>query len=141
MKNRSLFCILLFILTSACSTTNSYIRQNQALFDSYSLSDQRLIKSGQIAVGFTEMQVRMAIGAPSRIVPDTRPNSTRYIWEYVDIQASQGAIRKLDSLGTSMVSGTNPNINLRGNPLNEKLRRRVVFEREDQKVIQYQFFR
>ncbi|MEM8886280.1 MAG: hypothetical protein AAGD14_19645 [Planctomycetota bacterium] len=54
------------ILCTACSTPESRIEDNQALFDAYSPEDQSAIRSGQIRQGFDQNQVYMALGKPSK---------------------------------------------------------------------------
>ena len=57
--------LLSIVLLSACSTANSRIRQQQALFDSYAPATQAAIQNGEVKLGFTEDMVHMALGKPS----------------------------------------------------------------------------
>ncbi len=50
----------------ACGGPKARIKDNQGLFDTYPPDVQAMIKSGQIAQGFDQTQVYMALGAPEK---------------------------------------------------------------------------
>lgn len=69
---------------SACSTTASRIGEQQGLFDSYPAEVREKIRAGEIAVGFTPEQVRMALGEPSRVYTRQTVQGEAEIWSYQD---------------------------------------------------------
>jgi outer membrane biogenesis lipoprotein LolB len=137
MKLFTLLCALSIAVVTGCSTTNQRIADNQSQFNTYTAAEKRLIRSGEIAVGFDERQVRMALGDPSHIKSDTRSNGTRYIWEYNELQADYNIF---NSIGISSRGGVNAGIGIGGSPTRSKLRKRVVFERSNQRVSEFQSF-
>jgi len=50
----------------ACGGPKARIKDNQSLYDTYPPDVQAMIKSGQIAQGFDQTQVYMALGAPEK---------------------------------------------------------------------------
>lgn len=70
--------ILLFsiALLSACSTTNSRIKQQQALFDSYPPATQAEIQNGEVRLGFTVDMVQMALGKASHTATQATTDGT-----------------------------------------------------------------
>ena len=84
MKISHALCALSIALIRSCSTPSQRIVENEPQFNSYTAAEKRLIRTGQIAVGFDEDQVRMSLGDPSRIKSDTNSNGTRYMLELVE---------------------------------------------------------
>ena len=82
MKIFHALCALSIAFIVGCSTPSQRIEEYGPQFNSYTAAEKRLIRTGQIAIGFDEDQVRMAYGAPSHIKADTTSNGTRYIWTY-----------------------------------------------------------
>jgi len=136
MKISPLLCALFIALISGCSTTTQRIDASGAQFNSYTVAEKRLIRSGQIAVGFDEDQVRIALGDPSHTKPDTLSNGTRYIWEYHKLEPNYN-ISNSAGIGTRGISA---GIGVRGTPIHSKLRKRIVFERSNQRVSDFQSF-
>lgn len=68
--------VLVIVLLNACSTTSSRIKEQQALFDSYSPSTQAAIKNGEIMLGFTAEMVEMTLGKPSQIATQATTDGT-----------------------------------------------------------------
>ncbi len=64
MKTTVLACVLAVVV--ACGGPKARIKDNQALYDTYPPEVQAMIKSGQIAQGFDQTQVYMALGAPEK---------------------------------------------------------------------------
>ena len=138
MKIFHTLCVLSIVLSSGCSTTNNRIVENQSQFNSYTAAEKRLIRSGEIAVGFDEDQVRMALGDPSHIKSDTRSSGTRYIWEYNELEPDYNIF---NSVGVSTRGGgVGAGIGIGGTPTRSKLRKRIVFERSNQRVSEFQSF-
>lgn len=138
MKIPSLLCALSIALISSCSTTSQRIEENGAQFNSYSAAEKRLIRTGQIAVGFDEDQVRMALGDPSHIKSDTSSSGTRYIWEYNELKPDYNIF---NSVGVSTHGGgVGAGVGIGGTPTRSKLIKRIVFERSNQRVSSFQSF-
>ena len=138
MKISHALCALSIALISGCSTTNQRIEEHGPQFNSYTAAEKRLIRSGQIAIGFDENQVRMALGDPSHIKSDTSSNGTRYIWEYNELEPDYNIF---NSVGiSSRGGGVGAGIGIGGTPTRSKLRKRIVFERSNQRVFEFQSF-
>jgi hypothetical protein len=137
MKISHLLCALSIALISGCSTTSQRIDASGAEFNRYTAAEKRLIRSGQIAVGFDEDQVRMALGDPSHIKPDTLSSGTRYIWEYHQLQPNYNIF---NSVGVSTRGGVSAGVGVGGTPTRSQLRKRIVFERSNQRVSDFQSF-
>mgnify|MGYP006105474607 FL=1 len=137
MKISQLLCVLSIVLISGCSTTSQRIDASGAQFNRYTPAEQRLIRSGQIAIGFDEDQVRMALGGPSHIKSDTTSSGTRYIWEYHKIEPKYNIF---NSIGISSRGGLSAGIGIGGSPIHSKLIKRIVFERSNQRVSDFQSF-
>ncbi len=138
MKFYYALCALSIVLISGCSTTSQRIDEHGAQFNSYTAAEKRLIRSGQIAVGFDEDQVRMALGDPSRIKSDTRSSGTRYIWEYNTLEPNYNIF---NSVGISTRGGgVGAGIGIGGTPTRSTLRKRIVFERSHQRVSDFQTY-
>jgi len=134
----TLFALSMVLLISACSTPNQRIEKYGPQFNSYTPAEQSLIRSGQIAVGFDEDQVRMALGKPSHIKSDTSSNGTRYIWTYNELEPDYNIF---NSVGISTRGGgVGAGIGVSGTPTRSKLRKRVVFERSNQRVSDFQSY-
>lgn len=71
-------------LLAACASTDSRIRDNQSAFDGYPPPVQQMIRAGQVGVGFTPEQVRMALGEPDRKFTRTAAEGTSEVWAYRD---------------------------------------------------------
>jgi hypothetical protein len=137
MKISHALCALSIALISGCSTPSQRIVENEPQFNSYTAAEKRLIRTGQIAVGFDEDQVRMSLGDPSRIKSDTNSNGTRYIWEYNELEPDYNIF---NSASVTVNRGFDAGIGVGGTPTRSKLRKRIVFERSNQRVSDFQSF-
>jgi hypothetical protein len=129
-------CALLF---AACSTTqNQRITQNQAAFDSYTPAERQMIRTGQIAVGFDQDMVRMALGDPSREATVDTAAGKQIAWEYRQLKPSLGIGLGggIGTRGSGVGIGTGVNVN----PNNSKLLKRVIFDRQTGKVSQIESY-
>ena len=79
--------ISLLTLT-ACSSTESRVHENQAAFDSYPPEVQQKIRSGNVDIGFTPDQVRMALGDPDHRYSRQTAAGTQDVWGYRDTSPS-----------------------------------------------------
>jgi hypothetical protein len=76
-----LIAILVSVL-AACETPQTRIKRNQELFDSCPPHVQELIRSGEVEVGFTADQARMALGKPDRVIQETTAALAHEVWVY-----------------------------------------------------------
>jgi hypothetical protein len=84
MRTRS-FAALLGIAAMAvmaCSTTDSRIRSQQDLFDSYPPEVQQNIRNGIIEVGYTPEMVVMALGEPNHKEVTELEDGLAEVWTY-----------------------------------------------------------
>ncbi|MDP4879451.1 MAG: hypothetical protein NWR36_06170, partial [Opitutales bacterium] len=82
------FALSLFFI--GCASTSKRIDQNEALLKTYTPGEQRMIRTGQIAVGFDQDMVRMALGDPSREATVDTAAGKQVAWEYREIKPSLG---------------------------------------------------
>jgi hypothetical protein len=82
MKPRLALVALLFVLAGCATTSADRIAQNQSAFDSWPAEVQAQVRAGQVAVGLTEDQVRMALGDPERVVSRASEKGITMIWAY-----------------------------------------------------------
>jgi hypothetical protein len=71
-----------WLFVAACSTPASRIAKNEGAFSEWPPAIQEKIRAGQIDLGFTPEQVRMALGAPDRTYTRTDNDGTREVWAY-----------------------------------------------------------
>jgi len=71
MKPRIVLVALVLALAGCATTPADRIAQHRSAFDTWPAEVQTKIRAGQIAVGFTEEQVRMALGDPERVITRT----------------------------------------------------------------------
>ena len=93
MKTPLPFCLALALVTlsAGCSSSpQSRIAKNQAAFDSYPADVQATIRQGEAKVGFTPDQVRIALGAPDRVLTRTTEAANSEVWIYRDKSPSFG---------------------------------------------------
>ena len=73
---------LAFTLGACTSTPDSRIRRNQALFDSFTMEEQAMIRQGIVGVGFTPDMVSMAMGPADQVRTRTVSQGEQTIWVY-----------------------------------------------------------
>jgi len=78
------FVLLALFFTAGCATTASRIKDHQAAFDASPADVQAKIQAGQVAVGFSQEQVTMALGDPDRRYTRTTARGASEIWAYED---------------------------------------------------------
>src|SRR6187455_3414230 len=84
-KKLSLLAASLVLLTAtACSTVDSRIAKNRAAFETWPPAVQDKVVRGEIGVGFTADQVRVALGEPDRVWTRTSADGTTEVWSYRD---------------------------------------------------------
>jgi hypothetical protein len=74
----------LALVAAGCSTVDSRIDKNRAAFNTWPAPVQDKVVRGQIDVGFTTDQVRVALGEPDRIWTRTTGDGTSEVWSYRD---------------------------------------------------------
>lgn len=85
MKNKlSLLLCTLALAVAGCSTVDSRIDKNRTAFNSWTPAVQDKVVKGQIDVGFSAEQVRVALGEPDRVFTRTSADGTSQIWSYRD---------------------------------------------------------
>lgn len=94
--------VLAVILAAACATTESRIRSQQALFDSYPPEVQQNVRNGVIEVGYTPEMVRMALGDPDRKSHVESDEGALEVWTYTKSKPGIGF-----GLGTGTAIGSN----------------------------------
>ncbi|GAC1631335.1 MAG: hypothetical protein NVS9B10_24670 [Nevskia sp.] len=70
------------LLLAACASPSSRISEHQSAYDSYPPDVQSKIAAGQVDVGFTPEQARLALGEPSRKFTRTTDKGTSEVWAY-----------------------------------------------------------
>lgn len=83
-KSISLVAIGCALLLAGCSTVDSRIAKNRAAFNTWPAPVQDKVVQGQIDVGFTPDEVRVALGEPDRVWSRTTADGTSQVWSYRD---------------------------------------------------------
>lgn len=79
---RILFSVGYLAVAASCSTPATRISKNAAEFSEWPEAVQEKIRAGQIDLGFTPEQVRMALGNPARTMTRTDADGTGEVWSY-----------------------------------------------------------
>ncbi len=80
----TLLTLGLVLAISGCATTESRISKNQAVFDSWPSEVQSSIRAGEVKLGFTPEQVRVALGEPDRVYSRVSAEGESEVWAYFD---------------------------------------------------------
>jgi hypothetical protein len=83
-KAFSIALIAAALTFTGCSTVDSRIAKNREAFNSWPSAVQSKVVQGQVDVGFTPDQVRVALGEPDRVFTRTTADGTSEIWGYRD---------------------------------------------------------
>jgi hypothetical protein len=115
-------------LAGCASSSNQRIARDEARFNTYTPDERRLIRMGQVAVGFDQEQVRMALGEPSRETTVDTAAGKAIVWEYRELRPSIGlsAGGSIGTRGSGLGIGTGVGVS----PNNTKLRKRITFDRQ-----------
>lgn len=133
MKPLTLFlCLALSLISLGCATKSQRINQNEALFNTYTPAERKMIRTGQVAVGFDQEMVRMALGDPSRESTVDTAEGKQIVWEYSYLKPSLG-IGVGGGIGTGG-SGVGIGTGVGVSPNKTKLRKRIVFDRQTGEV-------
>lgn len=79
----AVFAVVIAVV-SGCSTVDSRIARNRAAFDTWPAAVQAKVVEGEIGIGFTPEQVRVALGEPDRIWVRETTDGTSEVWSYRD---------------------------------------------------------
>lgn len=110
---------------AACATPASRISSQQGTFDSYPPEVQEKIRAGQVGIGFTPEQVRMALGDPSDRYSRQTERGESEVWAYRDFKPGLSFGLGTFSGGSTSVGG-GIGIGTGGGNAEDKLR--VTFE-------------
>ncbi len=80
-----IFCAtsaLALALAVGCSSVSSRIGKNRTDYESWPLAVREKVAAGQVDIGFTPEQVRVALGEPDRIATRTTAESESESWIY-----------------------------------------------------------
>ena len=127
MKTSVFFCLalVLAILSAGCSSTpQSRIKKNQAAFSSYPAEVRSDIERGQVRVGFTPEQTRLALGDPDRVLTRTSDAGVSEVWIYRENKPRLGLGLGLGFGGGSV--GTGVGVSASGREFPDE-RVRVIF--------------
>lgn len=129
MKAPLPFCLVLalLILTAGCaSSPRSRIAKNRAAFDSYPADVQAALRKGEVKMGFTPEQVKIALGAPDRVLTRTSAEGPSEIWVYRDVNPRFGLGFGIGSFGGSSSVGAGAGVGTGGSEFADE-HMRVVF--------------
>lgn len=93
MKTPLPFCLALVAvaLSAGCaSSPKSRIEKNREVFESYPSDVQAALRKGEVKVGFTPEQARIALGAPDQVLTRTSEAGESEIWVYREKSSSLG---------------------------------------------------
>ena len=82
MKTFAGTLLLVALLLTGCASIDSRIRRNQAAFDLWPDHVQEAIRKGEVLLGFTPAQVRVALGEPPRVYARTSVEGEAEVWAY-----------------------------------------------------------
>lgn len=86
---RSIFLgVLAAIWLAGCSTPATRIKANPEAFNRLTPQQKTLVEAGQIALGFSEEAVKLALGDPDRVFVRTDTSGETAIWHYVTYEAN-----------------------------------------------------
>ncbi len=80
----SLILLLGSIALGGCASVETRISRHQSEFDSWPAEVQDKIRAGNIDLGFTPDQVRVALGEPDKIYSRKSAEKEEEIWAYFD---------------------------------------------------------
>jgi hypothetical protein len=117
---------LALVLAAGCSSVSSRISKNRAEYESWPMEVREKVAAGQVDLGFTPDQVRMALGDPERVATRTTADGQSEAWIYrkaaprIGIGFGVGSYSRNSAVGIGVNSG--------GWPLRPDESKRVVFE-------------
>lgn len=128
MKTPLPFCLALALVTmsAGCSSSpKSRISKNQEIYNSYPADVRSAIEKGEVRVGFTPDQVKLALGAPDRVLTRKSDTGDSEVWVYRDKSPTFGLGLGLGMGGGGGGVGGGVGVSSSGRDPDERLR--VVF--------------
>jgi outer membrane protein assembly factor BamE (lipoprotein component of BamABCDE complex) len=80
------------LCVAGCSTPEARIRKNPEAFARLTPAQQDLIRKGQIAIGFDQEMVQLALGEPDHIITRTDATGASEIWSYTTYESPDGML-------------------------------------------------
>ncbi len=80
----TLASVSLMLALAGCASLDSRISKNQAAFDSWPVEVRSAIRAGQVKIGFTPEQVRVALGDPHRVYSRESEEGEAEVWAYFE---------------------------------------------------------
>ena len=90
------------VFLAACSTPESRISDHPDVFARLTPAQQALVKSGQVALGFDQDTVKLALGDPDRVTVRTNTQGQTQVWHYTTYQ-DDGVILRTENNHTVLV--------------------------------------
>ncbi|MDP3544387.1 MAG: hypothetical protein Q8T11_18135 [Elusimicrobiota bacterium] len=119
--------LMLGAALAACSSPQSRIKKNQAAFDAYPPAVQGAIRQGTVEIGFTDEQVVMALGKPSRVYSQKTAGANQEVWEYgVGGGPSVGLGFGMSSMGGG--SGYGTSVGVASDSMDPRAKTRVILQ-------------
>ncbi|MDD2762370.1 MAG: hypothetical protein PHE83_00185 [Opitutaceae bacterium] len=84
MNLRPLLPLLLLVLAGCVTTPSERIAKNHSAYASWPPEVQAKVRAGEVAIGFTPEQVRMALGEPDHTFTRTTDKGSDEVWGYRD---------------------------------------------------------
>ena len=107
----SLLAGLTLLTVAGCSSPASRIAKHQAAFAEWPAAVQEKVRAGQVDLGFTQEQVRVALGEPDRVFTRTTNDGTTEGWAYRQEKSrfsfglGLGSVRGSTAIGGGVVVG------------------------------------
>ncbi|MEI6861007.1 MAG: hypothetical protein WCL04_02015, partial [Verrucomicrobiota bacterium] len=92
MKTKLYSCLLAALVFAGCASPASRIASHQAAFDSWPAEVRNRVRAGEIAVGFTPEQVRVALGRPDRVLMRTSVTGEAEVWVYRELEPASSSL-------------------------------------------------
>ncbi len=126
MKTNLSSCLLAVLVFAGCASPASRIASQQAAFDSWPAEVRNKVRAGEIALGFTPEQVRVALGKPNRVLMRSTSTGESEVWVYRELEPARSSLGVgIGMGGSSGVIGSG--VSFEGYRYDEIMR--VVFER------------
>jgi len=107
----SLLVVVTLLAASGCATPASRIAKHQAEFSEWPAAVQEKVRAGEVGIGFTTDQARVALGEPDRKFMRTTNDGTTEVWAYrkekshFSFGIGVGSVRGSTGVGGGVVVG------------------------------------
>jgi hypothetical protein len=122
---RPLFFALAALAVGGCATVDSRIAQHRNWFDSWPPAVQQKVRARQVGLGFTPVQVAMALGEPDREYVRLTAQGESEVWAYRSHVPVVGLGLGVGAAGGSSAYGAGLGVATGGDRSDDKLR--VIF--------------